>query len=72
MVWISCYVWCMLHHMQLRVHRSESEAEAFIASNSSQRLWALVVFDKGPSSAGSGASLSWSTLQWRETWRLTA
>lgn len=35
--------------------RTESDAEDFI-SNASERLWALVVFNSGPSAAGSGTS----------------
>ena len=37
------------------VFRSEADAEAFISANaSSGALWALVVFDRGPSAAGAG------------------
>jgi hypothetical protein len=44
----------LFHEAFHGVFRSEADAEAFIAANTSSALWALVVFDRGPSAAGAG------------------
>jgi hypothetical protein len=45
---------CLALTMLYSDNRTESEAENFLASNPGE-LWALVVFNEGPSAAGAGA-----------------